>query len=39
VEIAALIDDVLGHIQDETFALKVGEKVNLKMKDYPLFGW
>jgi glycine hydroxymethyltransferase len=39
VEIATLIDEVLGHIQDETFAVKVGEKVNLKMKDYPLFGW
>jgi glycine hydroxymethyltransferase len=38
-EIAGLIDEVLKHADDEGFALKIREKVNLKMKDYPLFAW
>ncbi|HNX79070.1 MAG TPA: serine hydroxymethyltransferase [Prolixibacteraceae bacterium] len=38
-EIAGLIDDVLCHAADESFALKVRELVNRKMKDYPLFAW
>jgi glycine hydroxymethyltransferase len=38
-EIAGFIDDVLAHVQDESYALKVKEIVNLKMKAYPLFGW
>ena len=38
-EIAGLIDDVLAHVQDESFASKVKEKVNWKMKEYPLFAW
>jgi glycine hydroxymethyltransferase len=38
-EIAGLIDEVLCHAQDESFALKVREAVNRKMKDYPLFAW
>jgi len=38
-EIAGLIDEVLCHAQDESFALKVREAVNRKMKEYPLFNW
>jgi glycine hydroxymethyltransferase len=38
-EIAGLIDAVLKHAEDEAFAIKVKEKVNLKMKNYPLFAW
>lgn len=37
--IAGMIDDVIAHAGDETYAGKVREKVNLLMKDYPLFAW
>jgi glycine hydroxymethyltransferase len=38
-EIAGLIDEVLKHAEDENFAAKIREKVNLKMRNYPLFAW
>lgn len=37
--IAGLIDDVIAHTGDEAYAAMVREKVNLLMKDYPLFAW
>ena len=37
--IAGLIDDVIAHTGDETYAAKVRGKVNQLMKDYPLFAW
>ena len=37
--IAGLIDDVIAHAGDETYAAMVREKVNRLMKDYPLFAW
>lgn len=37
--IAGLIDDVIAHTGDEAYAARVREKVNLLMKDYPLFAW
>ncbi len=37
--IVDLIDEVIMHIEDEKTITAVREKVNLLMKDYPLFGW
>ncbi len=37
--ITEMIDDVIAHADDESYALKVREKVNDMMKDYPLFAW
>ncbi len=37
--ITEMIDDVIAHTDDESYALKVREKVNAMMKDYPLFAW
>ena len=38
-EIVGLIDEVIAHINDEVYALKVKDKVNAMMKDLPLFSW
>jgi glycine hydroxymethyltransferase len=35
--IVDLIDEVINNIEDENVIEKVREKVNLMMKDYPLF--
>lgn len=37
--IVELIDGVLSHFDDESYAKKVKEKVFDLVKDYPLFGW
>ncbi len=38
-QVVELIDEVIMHIEDEKVINKVREKVNLLMKDYPLFAW
>jgi len=37
--VVELIDEVIVHIEDEKVINRVKEKVNLMMKDYPLFAW
>jgi glycine hydroxymethyltransferase len=37
--IVDLIDEVILHIDDDKTITAVREKVNLLMKDYPLFAW
>ncbi len=37
--IAGMIDEVIAHVGDEAFAAGVKDKVNLMMRNYPLFGW
>jgi glycine hydroxymethyltransferase len=37
--IVDLIDEVILHIDDDKTIIAVREKVNLLMKDYPLFAW
>jgi glycine hydroxymethyltransferase len=39
IEITGLIDEVIAHANDESFALSVKEKVNAMMKGIPLFAW
>jgi glycine hydroxymethyltransferase len=38
-EIVELIDTVLSQVENETAIKSVAEKVNILMKDYPLFAW
>jgi glycine hydroxymethyltransferase len=38
-EIVELVDTVLSHVDNETVIQSVAEKVNVIMKDYPLFAW
>jgi glycine hydroxymethyltransferase len=38
-EIVGLIDDVIAHIDVEGYPEKVKEKVNMLVKDFPLFAW
>ena len=39
VEIAALIDEVLSHVNDEKTIVKVRTHVNEVMKNYPIFAY
>ena len=38
-EIAELIDNVLSNVENESVIKSVAQKVNVLMKDYPLFAW
>ncbi len=38
-EIAEMIEMVLNAPNDESVIAKVKERVNTRMKDYPLFNW
>jgi glycine hydroxymethyltransferase len=39
VAVVELIDDVLNHVDNEAYIKQIKEKVNMLMKDFPIFAY